>query len=359
MEFILNALLLVISFILVIYGGNKFVDSAVIIAKKLKISPAIIGASIVSIGTTLPELLVSIFSSVGGKAEISVGNALGSIIFNSCIIGGILILFLNKQSPPSQTKTIQLQKGQMSSCPRKNNQKIFSTNKFLTQNNVTSKNNTRTSHKQIPLLLFCSVILFLFMCINGSIEIWESVILLFLFLIFVYLNFKAPKESDLQEVSKNTSQAKMPQTILLLIFSAALIAVGANALVNSASNLSKAIGISETIIGLTVVSLGTSLPEFVTAIISIIKKESDLGLGNIIGSNLINLLLLIGISGVISSPLNVVGQSLTLGVPFTLVSTALLCIPIILFSKQKRWQSFCLFATFAIYYTMLIFQTLA
>lgn len=343
MEILLNILLLITSFILVIYGGNKFVDSAIILAKRLKISPAIIGASIVSIGTTLPELLVSIFSSAGGKAEISVGNALGSIIFNSCIIGGILILFVKNKTKTTLTPRTMPFDTIKNSVP------------CLNQFNTLQKQKPKQKrNNQTPLLLLCSMVLFTIMCQNGIVELWEAIILLTLFLLFVYLNFKAPKEEALQEISKNTNPSKMLSTILLLIFSATLIGVGANALVNSASNLSKAIGISETIIGLTIVSLGTSLPEFVTAIIAIIKKESDLGLGNIIGSNVINLLLLIGISGVISSPLKVYGQSLSLGVPFALIATILLCLPIILFTKQKRWQSFCLFATFIIYYAKVL-----
>ena len=312
---IFSAIIILIgSLLLLIWGGDKFVDASIAISKKLKIPPAIVGATITSIGTTLPELLVTIFASSGESSGLAVGNALGSIAFNGAVIGGILLIF----------STIRL------------------------------KDTGKTS----SILLIFSLFLTFAMCLDKNVAIWECCILIIMFVIFMVLNYKTAKQAtdDVQYNIEKINKSIGTYLVQFLISSSA-IAVGAYFLVDKAKFLAGMAGLSETLIGLTIVSIGTSLPELITTINSIRKKQSGLGLGNIIGSNIINCTLLMSLSGIISSGGNglmVDNQTLFVTLPIATIICLILLLPTLIKKKSKKWQGITLICLYLAYYTFLI-----
>jgi len=312
MEIFWAIVILIISFVLIIVGGDKFVDSSVGIAKKIKIPTPIIGATLVSIGTTIPELLVTIFSGSSEASGLAVGNALGSIIFNSCLIGGILLtciyLTIKKDVLPA----------------------------FL--------------------LLIFSVTLTGVMSINQKLSLIESILLLLIFAIFVVINFVSAKKNPEAEVQVLQKERPTWFYILMFLISATMIGVGAYFMVEKAKFLAQMANISDTIIGLTIVSFGTSLPELITSISALRKKEAGLGLGNIVGSNIINCTLLIGITGLFnaSEGLPISKETLFVSLPVALFATLLLLLPTIIKKKTYKWQGVSLLSLYALYYVFLV-----
>ena len=312
MSILISFFVIIISFMLIIWGGDKFVDCSISLARKTKIPTAVIGATVTSIGTTLPELLVTIFSSSSDASGLAVGNALGSAIFNTCIIGGLLLISL-KLSTKNQIKTTLI------------------------------------------LYLFSCLMISL-MCINRVLSTFEAIILIAIFLLFVIINFKNSKNNNQLETKDNNTSLKI--IILMFIVSALSIGIGAYFGVKSATNLAKAIGLSDILIGLTIVCVGTSLPELITTITAIRKKEFGLGIGNIVGSNIINCSLLLGIAGIINGNINVSNQTLFIAIPFTLLSAIALSLPLMLKIKSNKWQGWLLFLLYIFYYILLITTTI-
>ncbi len=313
MSILISIFIIIISFALIVWGGDKFVDCSISIAKKAKIPTAVIGATVTSIGTTLPELLVTIFSSSSDASGLAVGNALGSAVFNTCIIGGLLLVFL-KLSTKNQIKTTLI------------------------------------------LYLF-SCLMISIMCINRVLSTFECFVLIAIFLVFVIINFKNSKNIN-QPENKDYNNTSLKLIILMFVISAFAIGAGAYFGVKSATNLAKAIGLSDTLIGLTIVCVGTSLPELITTIAAIRKKEFGLGIGNIVGSNIINCSLLLGLTGIMNGNISVSNQTLFVAIPFTLLSAILLSLPLILKNKSSKWQGCLLFSLYILYYILLITTTI-
>lgn len=317
MEIFLAIVFLIGSFLLIIWGGDRFVDASIALSKKLRIPPAIIGATITSIGTTLPELLVTLFAAGSSSSGLAVGNALGSMAFNGAVIGGILLIF----------------------C-------IIS---------------LKDTGKSSSIMLLLSVFLTLVMSIDKKIAIWECIILIVIFSCFMLLNYLKAKQVSENNAKKQTTETKPTyKYILQFLLSAAAIGFGAHFMVDKAKFLASLIGMSETIIGLTIVSIGSSLPELITTINAIRKKEAGLGLGNIIGANIINCTLLMSLSGLMSGDagLMVDMQTLFITLPVTLAITLLLLVPTIIYNKTHKWQGFSLLGLYLIYYTYLILNGL-
>lgn len=313
MSILISIFVIIISFALIIWGGDKFVDCSISLAKKAKIPTAVIGATVTSIGTTLPELLVTIFSSSSDASGLAVGNALGSAIFNTCIIGGLLLIFL-KLSTKHQIKTTLI------------------------------------------LYLF-SCLMVSVMCINGVLSTLECILLIAIFLVFVIINFKNSKNIN-QSENKDDNNTSLKIIILMFVISALAIGTGAYFSVKSATDLAKAIGLSDTLIGLTIVCAGTSLPELITTITAIRKKEFGLGIGNIVGSNIINCSLLLGITGIMNGGISVSKQTLFIAIPFTLLSAITLSLSLIFKIKSTKWQGFLLFSIYILYYFLLVTSTI-
>lgn len=310
---LLSCLLFAVGLVLLIFGGDFFVDSSTNIAKRLHIPDLLIGATIVSIGTTLPEVMVSATGALEGHSQIAYGNAIGSIICNTALICAITIAF--KPSKVSK-KTLYLP--------------------------VT--------------FFFVAAIFYVFCALNdGFFTRLEGIILIGMFVTYMVLQVKAalgPKSEE--EVEKVESKAS--KDIILLIVGAAAIAVGARLLVDNGTIIAQTLGVPESVIAVTFVALGTSLPELVTAITSLVKGHGLLSLGNIIGANLFNLVLVSGVA-ITLCPFEVPADKTIMGmnasfvvdIPLMLAVMLILTLPPLIKGKLYRWQGILLLALYAGY----------
>lgn len=339
---------LIIGLLLLIKGGDWFVDGASGIARRFHLPEILIGATVVSIGTTLPEVMVSAGAAVKGVGDIAYGNAIGSIICNTALISAITIAI----SPgPAARKSM-----------------IVPVSFFF---------------GSAAIYCFSSYVL-------GTFSRTVGIVLLSVFAIYMLTTVLRMKKSaasietvQLEErVGALTSEAELEaqsgedytvesketgskdsllKDILLLVVGAVLIAIGASLLNENAQTIARECGVSEKVIGLTIVALGTSLPELVTAITSLIKGHGSLSLGNIIGANLFNLVLVSGVS-VTLSPFDVpvsgyiadINSSLVLDIPVMLGVMLILTIPTLIKQKLSRWQGILLLGIY-ITYTVLLF----
>ena len=248
----LNVFILIFGFILLIKGSDTFVNSASEIAKKFKIPPIIIGLTVVAMGTSAPELSVSVTSSLAGLNDMSIANVTGSNIFNLLIALGV--------------------------CSTIGKLKI-------------------SNYKDVITLLFSCIGLLLF-TLNGTLGMIEGILLLVAFTVYILSMMKQAKNN--KEESEDEKQRNIFITVALGILGAIAIVIGGNMVVNSASEIALKLGMSENLVGLTIVALGTSLPEFVTSVMATKKGELDIAIGNIIGSNIFNILLILGVASLIS-----------------------------------------------------------
>ena len=321
---VLAVFLFAVGLVLLIKGGDWFVDGATGIAHRFHVPEILIGATVVAIGTTLPEVMVSATSAVGGHGEIAYGNALGSIICNTALIAAIVIAVR-----PSDV----------------------------------DKKALRTP----VIFFFCAAALYLVAAyVFGAFSRVMGLLMLLIFVLYTVLTVRqaltAPKlpEQPSEEQSDEPEEEKpLWKDILLLVIGAALIAVGANLLVDNGTIIASALGVPESVIALTFVALGTSLPELVTAVTSLIKGHGALSLGNIIGANLFNLVLVSGVS-VTLSPFAVpaskliggMNASLILDIPVMLCVMLLLTVPAMIRGKLRRWQGVTLLVIYAAFCTV-------
>ncbi len=317
----LYILLFIVGLVLLIKGGDWFVDGATGIAKKFHLPELLIGATIVSIGTTLPEVMVSATSAFTGHGEMAYGNAIGSIICNTSLIAALTIAIR----------------------PSKVDRKALI----------------------IPVIFFTIALVF-YTTIAYTTGYFYRIVGIILLLIFVtYITIqvitalKHQKEEAKKEVEEEPMTKKqLIKNIILLIVGAALIAIGADLLVDNGCLIAEELGVPESVIALTFVALGTSLPELVTAITSLVKGHSALSLGNIIGANLFNLILVSGVATTLSpfevpasKFINGINASLILDIPVVFLVMGLLLIPTFFTKKVSRIQGIILlliYATFTI-----------
>ncbi len=307
-------------------AGDKFVDAAVAIARRLKIPQIVVGATIVSLGTTLPEILVSTTAVLGSaqSPEISVGNALGSIVCNTALIAGV---------------------GQLIRPAKSVKQKSVSW-RFL-------------FFVATALLLFVSVLLSpsepfvnkdrIVMHSAGKVFRVIGIVMLLGFCVYSFLSIRL-KDSD-GEAEYDETEKLMPLwgALLMLVISAGALFVGANLLVDNGVVLAKMAGVEERVIAVTLVALGTSLPELVTTVTSAIKGQGDVGLGNIIGANLFNMLLVIGLPSTITGNLVFTSKALYIDMPVSLFVMSLLIVPMLVRKKGSRVQGGILLACYIAY----------
>ena len=313
---LVSCLLFVLGLVLLIFGGDFFVDASTNIAKKLHIPDLLIGATIVSIGTTLPEVMVSATGALEGHSQIAYGNAIGSIICNTALICAITIAFKpNKVSK----KTLYLPVS----------------------------------------FFFVAAIFYVFCAINdGYFSRLEGIFLLCMFVAYMILQVIDAKKTAVNEKSEEESstEGKTSKDILFLILGAAAIALGARLLVDNGTIIAKEFGVPESVIALTFVALGTSLPELVTAITSLVKGHGLLSLGNIIGANLFNLVLVSG-TAITLCPFKVPTEKTIMGlnasfvvdIPLMLTVMLILTLPPLIKGKLYRWQGILLLALYAGY----------
>ncbi len=308
-------LLFLLGLLFLIKGGDWFVDGATGIAHRFHLPQILIGATVVSIGTTLPEVMVSATSALSGHGEIAYGNAIGSIICNTSLIAAI---------------TIAVKPGAIQRHTLKTPVIFF----FLSAAFYVGIAYTSGYFSRITGLLLLAVFL--------------------IYMTYTVLQMKnTPQPEELEEV---TAQEKTPMSkdLLLLVIGAVLIAIGADLLVNNGTLIAQALGVPESVIALTFVALGTSLPELVTAITSLAKGHGALSLGNVIGANLFNLVLVSGVSATLApfcipQSASIAGKnaSLVLDIPVMLFVMAFLTLPALIRGKLSRIQGIVLLLVYA------------
>ncbi len=312
-------LLFALGLVLLIKGGDWFVDGAAGIAVRFKLPDIIVGATVVSIGTTLPEVMVSATGALVGRGSMAYGNAIGSIICNAALIAAISAAF----SP-----------GKVSAGSMR-----LPTVFFFTSAGI------------------CCAAAYLL----GSFSRQLGVLLLVIFAVYLFVTVRQGLKSP--ELTHTDSEKEKPKKlwidILLLAVGAAFIAIGANLLVENGTIIAEKIGVPDTVIALTFVSLGTSLPELVTTVTSLRKGHASLGLGNVIGANIFNLVLVLGTS-VTLAPFDVpegntifgINSSLVLDIPLMLMAMFLLTVPTLITKKLSRWQGIVLLLLYISFYAI-------
>jgi cation:H+ antiporter len=311
---------LVAGFTLLVFGANYLVDNASTLASKLRIPNLVIGLTIVAFGTSSPEFVVSIGSSIQGNTEIALGNVVGSNIFNILAILGISAVIY-----PLVVKST-------------------------------------TTWIEIPLCLISALLVFIlanYGSANNSgynvISKTDGYILLSMFLAFIFYNYHLLKKGDITDDIKVRKQS-IKRSVFMIIAGLAMLVGGGRLVVFSSVKLALEIGVPERIIGLTIVAVGTSLPELVTSVVAALKGNTDIAIGNIVGSNIFNIFLILGVSAVIYPVPLVTGANTDLLVN---IFASLLLFTFIFTGKGRkieRWEGMAFIVTYLIYIAFLLFR---
>ena len=256
MDIILACVLLVVGFVLLIKGADFFVDGASSIAAKLKVPSLIIGLTVVSIGTSLPEAAVSISSSLSGSNDISLGNVIGSNLFNLLVVVGVSSVILP----------------------------------IITDRDIL--------RRDMPVNIAGTAILCA-MLLDGTLSRIEAAILLVLLVTYMFILIRSALKNRTEE-EEETKVLSWAKSLLFVVLGAAAIIFGGDMVVDNAKIIALKLGMGETLVGLTIVAIGTSLPELVTSIIAAKKGDSGIAMGNVVGSCIFNIFFILGMSGVIS-----------------------------------------------------------
>ena len=308
---IIQVVLLIIGFVFLIKGSDFFVDGASSIASLLKIPTIIVGLTIVAFGTSAPEAAVSITSSLTGNNAMAVSNVIGSNLFNILMVIGVSALLGD----------------------------------LLMEKSVLNKD--------LPFLVAITILFAAFILIGWNITNIEGIILLIILIAYIlYLIHSSKKSADANKVEK--AKLSLPKSIIFIVIGLAGIILGGDLVVNSASDIAMALGMSETLVGLTIVAIGTSLPELVTSLTALKKGENQLVIGNVIGSNIFNILFVLGASSAISAiPLD---SSLLIDVVFMLAVTILCFIFGKTQEKYDKKEGIILVALFIVYMAFAILR---
>lgn len=259
MEIVLQFVLLIVGFVMLMKGADWFVEGASKIADRFGIPQLVIGLTIVAMGTSLPEAAVSISAAVKGSAEITIGNVLGSNILNVLIILGLTAVI----------RAVSVQKS--------------------------------TVRYEIPFVIFITVLLAVLGIMDNQISRLEGGVLwIFMILYLLYLLWMAKHGSGTEEIPEADGKDSVLKMLLMVVTGVILIVWGSDVTVDAATALAGIFGMSERLIGLTIVALGTSLPELVTSVTAAIKGKADIAVGNIVGSNIFNILFVVGTTALIT-----------------------------------------------------------
>ena len=307
MEILLQIILLCVGFFMLVKGADLFVDGSSGIATKFKIPQLVIGLTIVAMGTSAPEAAVSITAALKGNADITVGNIVGSNILNILIILGISALITPLMVAKSTIKA------------------------------------------EIPFMILITFLL-LGVGYDGTIGLLEGIILLVVFLIYLgYLFLLALKDRD--KADEDIKEISVVKALIWTVVGLFLIVFGSNVTVDAATKIAQVLGLSERFIGLTIVALGTSLPELFTSVSAARKGNADIAIGNIVGSNIFNILFVIGVSA------SIIPVPFAVGFRFdTIVAVAaavLLLVCSLKDNQLKRWAGSVFLLTYAVYFAMI------
>ena len=317
---ILQICLIIIGAAFVILGADKLTEGAAALARKMKMSEMIIGLTIVAAGTSAPELFSSLVSALKDKPDMAVGNVLGSNIFNTMLIVGVAAMV----APMSITKS--------------------------------------TVKKDIPFAVFASMLL-MALCADGfdSIELKgkmisriDGILLLIGFIVFMAYTLRGAKGPDAPEAATSSAEMKAWKSVLYVVLGLTGLVIGSNLFVDSASEVASSLGVSDGVIGLTIVAGGTSLPELATSVVAARKGQSAMAIGNVIGSNVFNILAILGLTAVIS-PMAISGITT---VDFSMLLISILLVWMFSFTKYTvaRWEGALLSLGFLAYLAWLLYN---
>lgn len=306
---VLNIVLIIVGVALVLWGADRMTDGAVAIAQRLNIPPIVIGLTIVAMGTSMPEFCVSLVSALKGTADLAIGNVVGSNIMNVLLIVGVAAMV----SPMAINKS--------------------------------------TVKKDIPWAVVAAFLLGFF-CYDNILSHFEALILFILFLAFICYTLWSAKKGKNTESKEEKKHYTPLMAVGLVVLGLACLIFGSNLFVDSATKVAASLGVSEAVIGLTIVAGGTSLPELATSVVAAKKGQSAIAIGNVIGSNVFNILMIVGITGLIC-PMEIKD--------ITLIDLALMVLSILLLwfftytkFKVERWEGAFLFVILVAYMWWLI-----
>lgn len=309
--------LFVLGLVLIIKCGDYFVDSASWIAEVSGVPKFVVGATIVSVGTTLPELLVSSIATYKGNIDMATGNAIGSVTANTGMILALFIICM-----PFVVKKSEF------------------------------------SFKAL-IMLSATAILFIF-TLDGKLTLVESIILLLVFIIFFVENFLATKRNassaDKEERLKISGKKEVAENIIMFFGGAVGITIGAQLLVTNGTKIAEMIGISERVISVIAIAIGTSLPELVTTLTALRKKQGSLSVGNILGANIIDMVMILPVCSLISGgTLAVKPDTVRYDLPACLIIMTIAVFPTLFTKKLQRWQGILMMALYAVYLILTVF----
>jgi cation:H+ antiporter len=296
---------LIVGLVVLVVGAEAMVKGATRIAATMKISPLVIGLTVVAFGTSSPELAVSIMSSMSGKPDIALGNVIGSNIFNILFVLGISSLIIPLIV---QQQLIRL---------------------------------------DVPVMIILSVFVLLF-GLNGVISVWEGLLLIAMgigYTVFVIrLSRREHDKSVLDEYSEEYGERKSAESgrlwisVLLTVIGLVLLVLGSRWLVNASVILAQAMGMSDLVIGITIIAIGTSLPEVATSVVAAIRGERDIAVGNAVGSSIFNIVFILGIAATIGGGMQISGAALRLDIP-VMIAVAVACLPFFFSGRRlERWE---------------------
>ena len=309
---LIPVLLFIVGLLFLIKGGDWFVDGASALARRFHLPELLIGATVVSIGTTLPEVMVSTMSALSGHGEIAYGNAIGSVICNAALIAAITIAVRPGKVDPKTLKT------------------------------------------PVAFFFAAAAIYCIAAYVFGKFTRVMGVIMLAMFVAYMIVNVLQMKNAPAEVHEEAEEEMSLPKTLGLLVVGAVLIAVGANLLVDNGTLIAQALGVPESVIALTFVALGTSLPELITAITSRMQGPRDMPQANVLGATALNLVLVSGVSVTLapftipqSNTLFGINSSLVLDLPVMLAVMLILTVPALVKGKLNRAQGITLLAIYA------------
>ena len=312
MNLFLAIILFALGIVLVVKGGDYFVDAASWIAERSGIPKLIIGATIVSIATTMPELLVSVMAAVQGKVDMSIGNAIGSVTANIGLIMALALICM-----PGVIR--------------------------------------RSDYLLKSILMVAAAALIASCGMAGAVNLPISIILLMIFAVFMWENICEAQKSITARQQKRenrdpASRKMVISNIAKFVIGAVGIVIGSQLLVDNGSTLARLAGVPERVIGITLIAVGTSLPELITTITAITKKQSALSVGNIIGANIIDLTLIMPLSSLISGQALTISSTLArIDLPACLLIGSIAVVPTLIRSRFSRWQGIVLLILYVCY----------
>jgi cation:H+ antiporter len=291
----LDIVYILIGLVALIFGGNWLLKAAVALSLRLKIPKIVIGMTVVSFATSAPELIVSIKAALDGFPDLSLGNVIGSNIANLGLVLGITLLFGSIEVTKSFYKT------------------------------------------DWPVMMLASILFYVLLSIDGVLSFWEGFSMFVLLLIFLWYMLRFQETAVVDERPEDDVPLSLQKTLLFMVLGGLGLWIGSELLISGAVGLATFFGVSERIIGITIVSIGTSVPELAASVIAVIKKEKAISLGNLIGSNIFNIFAVLGITAMIT-PIKVIDQALLNSDILWMLGFAFLILPLVFIPSKMRLE---------------------